>query len=217
MGGDILDLLVKWALVQYETLKYIEGRSRTPRKFVTAEELSEDIGISFSAAKTRLSRYEKKNWVKKIDAGGDIKAYVLIFSGLKRYSWLRVLVETAIAEGLLSPNLVNKAAEPKKPEPKVLQEDKEFDLMSMEEPEIMKRPSSVPEAVSETDEAEEGEEGENIFDKPEGEAELESGISDAELPTLEDDEELSPAENVFDKDMSGEEKKPDEEKQNDFA
>lgn len=101
--ADIIDLLIKWAFVQYETLKYIDERSRSVSKLVTPEEVAQDVGISVPAARNRLERYEKKDWLKRIDIDEQRKAYVLKLEGLKRYKWLRVLVDTATAEGLLTP------------------------------------------------------------------------------------------------------------------
>jgi DNA-binding Lrp family transcriptional regulator len=101
--ADIIDLLIKWALVQYETLKYIDERSRSASKFVTPEEAAQDLGISVLAARNRLERYEKKEWLKRIEIDEQRKGYVLKLEGLKRYKWLRVLVDTATAEGLLTP------------------------------------------------------------------------------------------------------------------
>jgi transposase len=81
------DQLVKWCNIQYETLSYIEERSRSVNRFVDDRDLSKALKIKRSTADGRLRRYTQKGWLKEQQVDGERK-YVLRIEGLQRLQWL---------------------------------------------------------------------------------------------------------------------------------
>ena len=81
------DLLIKWCNIQYETLDYIEKRSRSVNRFVDDRDLSKALKIKRGTADGRLRRYTEKGWLKEQRVEGERK-YVLRIEGLQRLQWL---------------------------------------------------------------------------------------------------------------------------------
>ena len=84
------DLLIRWCRIQYETLAYIEQRSRSANRFVAAQDMAKALKISQSAAGGRLKRYCLKGWLKEQKDESERK-YVLRLEGLQRLQWLEHL------------------------------------------------------------------------------------------------------------------------------
>ncbi len=81
------DFLIRLCNIQFETLDYIEKRSRSANRFVDAADLAKALKIGRSAADGRLKRYYAKGWLKEQVMEGQRK-YLLRVEGLKRLQWL---------------------------------------------------------------------------------------------------------------------------------
>jgi hypothetical protein len=81
------DFLIRLCNIQFETLDYIDKRSRSANRFVNAEEVAKALKIKRSAADGRLKRYCAKGWLKEQITEGQ-RRYLLRMEGLKRLQWL---------------------------------------------------------------------------------------------------------------------------------
>jgi hypothetical protein len=81
------DFLIRLCNIQFETLDYIDKRSRSANRFVDAAELSKALKIKRSAAEGRLKRYCAKGWLKEQKIEGQ-RRYLLRMEGLRRLQWL---------------------------------------------------------------------------------------------------------------------------------
>ena len=82
------DFLIRLCNIQYETLNYIEERSRSVNRFVDGAELAKALKIRRRAAEGRLKRYCDKGWLKEQMVESERK-YVLRIEGIQRLQWLK--------------------------------------------------------------------------------------------------------------------------------
>jgi DNA-binding MarR family transcriptional regulator len=81
------DFLIRLCNIQFETLDYIDRRSRSANRFVGAEDLAKALKIKRGTADGRLKRYCAKGWLKEQIIEGR-RMYLLRMEGLKRLQWL---------------------------------------------------------------------------------------------------------------------------------